>query len=193
MTETAAWLSKARRGLFETYRRDATTEWIQATGSSMRPLIRPGTWMLVEFGARPERIGEIVVFPLGETHVAHRVVARRRAAGSASLVTKGDAQPYRERPLAPSDVLGVVRAIRRDPAGKAVSLGCTGRSALTVAVISNTSGRAAALARRAARRLPDPASRPALRAATALTRVVSRAGALPFAVLAQLDSTVGRR
>jgi hypothetical protein len=193
MPERAAWLPRARRAVFEAYRRDAATEWIEAQGRSMRPLIRAGTWMLVEFGARPEAIGEIVLFPRGEILVAHRVVAKRRREGTTLLVTKGDGEPYRETPLEPDAVTGVVRALRLHPGGPAVTLGCAGHAARAIALISNASGRAAALGWRAARHLPDPARSPALAAGAALSRVASRAGALPVALLAQLQSSWGRR
>jgi hypothetical protein len=178
--------------VFEAWGREAAFEWIEAQGSSMQPLIRPGTQMLVEFGARPEGIGEIVLFPRGEILVAHRVVATRRRGETALVVTKGDGDAYRETPLEPGAVTGVVRALRLHPDGPPVALGCAGRSARAIARISNASGRAAALAVRAARHLPDPTRRPAFAAATALSRVASRAGALPFALLAQLQSSSGR-
>ena len=185
MTEGAAKLSQARRLLLDAYRRDAATEWIQATGRSMLPLVRPGTWMLVEFGVSPERIGEIVLFSRDGIFVAHRVVARRVEGDATLLVTKGDGEAYREAPLETGAVAGVVRGLALDPEGAAVSLGCAGLSGRAIASISNVSGRGAALARRVAVHLPDPARRSVLDAGAALARVASRGAAYPVALVAQ--------
>jgi hypothetical protein len=193
MPERATLLPRARLAVFEAYRREAATEWIEAQGASMRPLIRPGTRMLVEFGAEPAGIGEIVLFPRGEILVAHRVVAMRRRGEATLVVTKGDGEPFRETPLEPGCVTGVVRALRLAPDGPAVTVGCAGRGARAIARISNASGCAAALGWRAARRLPDPTRAPAIAAVAALSRVVSRAGGLPVAAVAQLQSSQGRR
>jgi len=194
VSEGGAKLPQARRLLLDAYRREAATEWIQAAGASMLPLVRPGMWMLVEFGASPQRVGEIVLFRRGELFVAHRVVARRRDGSSAVLVTKGDGEPYRETPLEAVTVTGVVRGLALNPGGAVVTLGCAGLSGRAIASISNLSGRGAALARRLASHLPDPARRPAIAAAAALARVASRGGALPVALLAQheLHSRGGR-
>ena len=121
------WLPRARRALFEIYRQQAASSWIEADGQSMQPLIHPGDWMLVEFGALPTAVGEIVLFSRGDSVVAHRVVAHRR--GSAPLITKGDAEPYCDPPLGAADVLGVVRALRHGPHSPPSGAGCRGPSA----------------------------------------------------------------
>jgi hypothetical protein len=193
MTERAGLLPRARLAVFETYRREAATEWIEAQGASMRPLIRPGTRMLVEFGAEPAGIGEIVLFPRGQILVAHRIVAKRRGGSTTLVVTKGDGEPFRETPLEPGCVIGVVRALRLAPDGPAVTVGCAGRGARAIARFSNASGCVAALGWRAARRLPDPTRAPAIAAVAALSRVASRAGALPVALLARRHSSRRRR
>lgn len=193
MGERATLAPGARRALFDAYGREAVTEWIQARGRSMEPLVRPGSWMLVEFGAGAVRVGDIVLFSKGDEIVAHRVVASRPSGGVRLLVTKGDAEPYREAPLHPREVIGVVRALRPRPDGPPVTVGAAGASARFIAFVSNTSGRTAMLATRAARRLPDPLRRPTLRTSTALSRVAGRAGGAPFAGLAQLRSKSGRR
>lgn len=171
-------LAQARRAVFESYRRDPSNRWIEARGVSMRPLIAPGSWMLVEFGAMPEGVGEIVLFSLGDLIVAHRLVARRP--GPRGLVTKGDAEPYHDRAIDAADVLGVVRALRRGPAGPISAWGCGGRSARLIARISRGAGRGAGAARRGANLLPDPPRRLALRAIPPLARVVAQALLAPF-------------
>jgi hypothetical protein len=185
MTEGAASLPQARRLLLEAYLRDTATEWIQATGRSMIPLVRPGTWMLVEFGASPQRVGEIVLFRRNEIVVAHRVVARRVEGDETLVVTKGDGEPYRDTPLETGLVTGVVRGLAPHPGGALVTLGCGGQSGRAIAWVSNVSGRGAVLVRRLATHLPDPARRPATAAGAALARVASRGAAFPFALAAQ--------
>jgi hypothetical protein len=185
MTEGVARLPDARRLLLEAYQRDAATEWIQATGRSMIPLVRPGTWMLVEFGATPQRVGEIVIFHRDTIFIAHRVVARRVEGDRVLLVTKGDGEPYRETPLETGEVTGVVRGLALHREGALVTLGCAGFSGRAIARVSNLSGRGAALVRRVASHLPDPARRPATAAGEALARVASRGAAFPFALVAQ--------
>lgn|GEM_PF-1855866 len=172
------WLPQARRAAFEIYRKEATRRWVTARGGSMRPLIAPGTWMLVDFGAASVDVGDIVLFPINDLVVAHRLVAQLPEA--AGLVVKGDAEPYRDRPLDQSDLLGVVRALRRGPAGPITTWGCAGRSARMIAQLSRWSGRGAALARRATTFLPDPLRRAALRAIPPLARVAAQVLFAPF-------------
>jgi len=139
----------------------------------MRPLIGAETKLLVEFGAAGE-IGDIIVFPLGDILVAHRLVARRQRQGVAVLLAKGDAEPYFDPPIQTGELLGVVRALRRHGAAPATSLGCAGRTARLIARISYSVGRCAWIARRATAILPGPLRRLALGAISLLTRVTAR-------------------
>ena len=180
------WLPRARRALFEIYRQQAASSWIEADGQSMQPLIHPGDWMLVEFGALPTAVGEIVLFSRGDSVVAHRVVAHRR--GSAPLITKGDAEPYCDPPLGAADVLGVVRALRHGPHSPPSGAGCRGPSARAIARVSRWSGRGAALARRMATVLPDPVRRAALSAIPPLARVVAQALLAPICWAARIHA-----
>jgi hypothetical protein len=72
----------ARVALFERYRADGATAWIEATGASMDPLIPAGSRLLVEFGRAPQRPGEVIVFRRDSAVIAHRFVARRGDATS---------------------------------------------------------------------------------------------------------------
>src|SRR5829696_379808 len=94
---------QARRAAFEDYRRQGARVWIGPRGTSMRPLIGAETKLLVEFGAAKAAIGNIIVFPLGDILVAHRLVARRQRDGVEILIAKGDAEPYVDRPIQPGD------------------------------------------------------------------------------------------
>jgi hypothetical protein len=141
----------ARRALFDVYRRERVSAWIRATGTSMHPCIAPGEWMRVDFGAQPERVGEIVLFCQGEQLVAHRVVGWRRTPGGRHVVAKGDAVAYCDPAVAPGDVLGVVRAISARRAGAPRTAGCGGARARAVGTISGWRGRAAWKVRRIVR------------------------------------------
>ncbi|MEO7910227.1 MAG: S24/S26 family peptidase [Roseiflexaceae bacterium] len=164
---------QARRAAFEDYRRQGTSVWIGPRGTSMRPLIGAETKLLVEFGAAGE-IGDIIVFPLGDILVAHRLVARRQRQGATVLMAKGDAEPYFDPPVRPSQVLGVARALRRSGATPVTSAGCAGWTARLIARISYSVGRSTWVVRRATAILPGPLRRMALGAISLLTRVTAR-------------------
>jgi hypothetical protein len=166
-------LRQARRAIFEEYRRLRLSAWIAPRGRSMRPLIGSDTWMLVEFGAPAVAVGDIIVFPLGDMLVAHRVVARRWRQGAEWLIAKGDAEPYYDPAVRSSDVLGVVRALRRRAAAPVQRYGCSGLAARAIAHASRLGGRGAWLARRLAAFLPDPLRRMALRAIPPFARVTA--------------------
>jgi hypothetical protein len=165
---------QARRAAFEDYRRQGARVWIGPRGTSMRPLIGAETKLLVEFGPVAGEIGDIIVFPLGDILVAHRLIARRQRQGLELLLAKGDSEPYFDPPVQPGDLLGVVRALRRNDTAPATSLGCTGWSARLIARLSYSAGRSAWIARRAAAILPGPLRRIALGAISLLTRVTAR-------------------
>jgi hypothetical protein len=179
-----AWISAARRAVFGRYRDEGAREWISASGESMRPLIRPGAFLLVEFGARPRGPGEIVLFPLRDRIVSHRLVGSRPRGGRTLLLTKGDAQPFFDPLVDPEDVLGVVRALRPEVDGPATSIGCAGRHARAIARASLFGGRAAPRLRRAALRLPGSLRGAALRAVPPLAETVTRAVAATAAIRA---------
>jgi hypothetical protein len=164
---------QARRATFEDYRRQGARVWIGLRGTSMRPLIGVETKLLVEFGPAAAAIGDIIVFPLGDILVAHRLVARRQRRGVEILIAKGDAEPYFDAPLQPGDLLGVVRALRRNGASPAMSLGCTGWIAGSIARISYLAGRGAWIVRRATALFPAPMQRIAFSAISLLARVAA--------------------
>jgi hypothetical protein len=194
VTEPAAiHLPVARRAVFEALARDDAATWIQATGDSMRPLIRPGTWLFVRFGETPHRLGQIAVFSDADLIVAHRLVAIRDDGDVTFLVTKGDAEPRHDRPIAPSDLLGLVESIRLEHDGPRLTTGCSGTSARAIAAVSHWSARVGIRARRVARTFPDPLRRRGIRVATVFAGSASRAGAAPAAWLAAAQSRRGRR
>jgi hypothetical protein len=185
----AELLPLARRALFEEDRRRGASRWIEARGASMRPLIAPGTWMLVDFGARPADTGEIVVLPVGDVIVAHRVVGTIRRERRTFLMTKGDAEPYCDAPVPLEDVIGVVRALRRARGARPTTLGCAGRPARMIGRISGWSGRSAIWARRLAPFLPVRLRRLARTAVLHLARTGTRLVAAPMASAAKAPTT----
>jgi hypothetical protein len=109
----------ARLAMLETWRRDGAEAWIEATGSSMLPLIRPRDRLLVGFGEQQVRRGDVIVFRQGGLVVAHRVIGSRRGDGMRRLIAKGDNEPFATEDVEPAELLGVVRAVGRgsgDPA-----------------------------------------------------------------------------
>src|SRR5581483_11098755 len=83
---------------------------IRVNGHSMMPAIWPGDVLQVESSeGKVAAIGELVLFKRYERLFAHRVVRR----GAGWLVTRGDAVPGCDPPIAESEVLGVVTGIIR--------------------------------------------------------------------------------
>lgn len=163
----------ARSGLLESYRRDRAEAWLTTRGRSMLPLIRPGSRVLIEFGASPA-IGEVILFALGGAHVAHRVVGRHRAPASELLIVKGDAEPYPDRALEPAEILGVVRAVRWGDEAQSRLAGLDGRGGRLIASTSLWSGRAARIGRRVVTRGPRQFRLAGLRTIEIFARVPTR-------------------
>jgi hypothetical protein len=139
-----AAIGPARRALFERYRDQRQTAWVQATGWSMTPIVNPGDWLQVDFGVGSGvRPGSIVLFTIGDDVISHRVLWRR----GGRLVTKGDSTTWLDRPVAADQLLGVVRAVRRDPDGEPDSSACSGPRATAVTLVSLGTAATARLAR----------------------------------------------
>jgi peptidase S24-like protein len=134
----------ARTALLETWRRDGAEAWIEATGGSMLPLIRPGDRLLVGFGAQGARRGDVILFRHRDLVVAHRVVGVR----GGRLLAKGDGEPFATEDVEPAALLGIVRVIERG-SGRQTRRGLGGRSGALTARMSRFAG---ALTRASARR-----------------------------------------
>lgn len=183
--------SIARAGLLESYRSDGRTTWLEATGRSMDPLIPAGSLLLVEFGAAPQRLGEVVLFRGPGGAVAHRLVARRRTGDRLLLIVKGDGEALADAVVAPEAVLGVVREVRL-PDGRPGGPAIARRRGAALARVSWWGGRAARLGGYAGRRAPTPLRPAAIAAAHALSRVPTR---VFTAIIPRLDrgAPAGRR
>lgn len=168
----------ARAGLFEAYRAERTTAWIEATGSSMEPLIHPGDRLLVAFGKGAEHTGQVILCAADGAFVAHRLVAHRLVADrpdapSVRLIAKGDAEAFPDGAIAPTDVYGVVRAVRHHD-GHVVTVGLDDTPGAVVAVVSWWGGSAARLGRQLALHAPSSAGGPLLSTLLILSRVPTR-------------------
>lgn len=168
----------ARAGLFEQYRSERVTAWIEATGPSMEPLIHPGDRLLVAFGERADHTGQVILCASAGAFVAHRLVAHRLVAEQPDvptirLIAKGDAETFPDRAIAPADVFGVVRAVRHHD-GRVVTVGLDDTPGAVVALVSWWGGSAARVGRRLARRAPRSAGRPLLSTLLILSRVPTR-------------------
>lgn len=183
--------SLARAGLLERYRIDRRTTWLEATGRSMDPLIPPGSLLLVEFGATPERVGDVILFRRPTGAIAHRLVARREAGDGFLFIAKGDGEALADPAFGPEAILGVVREVKL-PDGRPGGAALARRRGAALARVSWWSGRVARLGGFAGRRAPAPVRPGAIAAAHALSRVPTR---VLTAIIPRLDRGVqaGRR
>jgi hypothetical protein len=155
----------ARSAVLETWRREGAQDWIEATGGSMLPLIRPGDRLLVRFGETDVRRGNVVVFRHDGMIVAHRIVGSRVRDGERVLIAKGDNEPRATEDVTPADLLGVVRAVGLGN-GRRSSRGLSGVAGGVTARISKLGGSLA----RASARQPSPLLRLPIAAAAFAAR-----------------------
>ena len=80
-------------------------------GESMLPMFHEPMTIDVVALRRPARIGDILVFRVGDAYVAHRVIARRMPNG---YVTAGDGNSEQVEEVSAADVLGRVDAVWSD-------------------------------------------------------------------------------
>jgi len=101
----------------------------RALGSSMNPWIRHGDILTVRrVDAAKIRRGQVVFYRSGGSFLAHRVVGKVQQQNELLLVTRGDAVPSPDAPLAASHVLG--RVIRIERGGRGINLESPAREAL---------------------------------------------------------------
>ena len=87
---------------------------LRTSGGSMGATIRGGEWILVRRTA-PEDVqcGDIVLFRVKTTFVAHRVIRRRLAYDGLHFITKGDAHLNADSPIKGGDIVATVVGIGR--------------------------------------------------------------------------------
>jgi len=95
--------------------RSSGTLRLQVMGWSMLPTVWPGDTLVVE-SADSNSVckGDIVLFGRDRRLFAHRVVTKRGQPGDSRVVTRGDAMPAPDSPLAEDELLGKVSVIVRD-------------------------------------------------------------------------------
>lgn len=88
---------------------------LRVTGWSMLPSVWPGETLLVERASADQvSEGDIVLFGRDRRLFAHRVVARRCAAGHTHIITQGDGMRRPDPPVRSSQLLGRVSHIVRN-------------------------------------------------------------------------------
>ena len=87
---------------------------VRVAGSSMVPALWPGDELLVRALAlaEPSR-GDLLMFVRDGRLCTHRLVDMLDQADGARLITRGDAAPQFDPPVAPSEILGTVALITR--------------------------------------------------------------------------------
>ena len=95
--------------------RSSGTLRLRVMGWSMLPVVRPGDTLVVE-SADTSAVakGDIVLFGRDRRLFAHRVVSKRMKSGDSRVVTRGDAMPAPDPPLAHHELLGRVSFIVRN-------------------------------------------------------------------------------
>jgi hypothetical protein len=88
---------------------------IQASGLSMGHTLLSGEWILVQrVDPAHIRTGDIVLYRIPSTFVAHRVIRRWLDRGEPSFLTKGDGLVAPDKPLRGADIIARVIGVRRD-------------------------------------------------------------------------------
>ena len=87
---------------------------LKASGLSMGRTIRSGEWIVAR-RVEPCSVtpGDIVLFRLKDTFVAHRVLRRRRDGEGFRFTTKGDGHLCADAPIAGLDIVAKVMGVRR--------------------------------------------------------------------------------
>ena len=87
---------------------------LRAFGSSMLPTLWPGDILTIESAPLQTLApGDIVLASRGQSCFVHRVVEKIDCGGLFRWVTRGDAMPQSDPPVAASDLLGRVSLIQR--------------------------------------------------------------------------------
>jgi len=88
---------------------------LRAFGNSMLPTLWPGDIVTIEGASRrPPVPGDIVLVLHNQRPLLHRVKKRRDCDGRLQWITRGDAVPQSDPPVADSELLGRVSLIQRN-------------------------------------------------------------------------------
>jgi signal peptidase len=94
--------------------RGCGTVHLKVWGTSMLPSVWPGDLLTIQSAAYDEVVpGDIVLVMRNNRFFVHRLVERRRGQDCLSWITRGDAMPHNDPPVAASELLGRVAGICR--------------------------------------------------------------------------------
>jgi hypothetical protein len=114
MLSTLEIREDSKLGLAVEMLRGRRTVRLRAWGTSMLPSVWPGDLLTIQSAAQDEVVpGDIVLVLRNNRFFVHRLVERRRDQDCLSLITRGDAVPHNDPPVAASELLGRVADIRR--------------------------------------------------------------------------------
>jgi len=107
-------LEDPKLGLAAEMLRGRGTVHLTLRGTSMLPSLWPGDLLTIESAAYDEVVpGDIVLVMRDNRSFVHRLVERRGVQGDFSWITKGDAVPHDDPPVAAPELLGRVAYVRR--------------------------------------------------------------------------------
>jgi signal peptidase I len=87
---------------------------LKAWGTSMLPSLWPGDLLTIQGATCDEVVpGDVVLVVRDNRFFVHRLVERQRSQDRFSLITRGDAMPQNDPPVAESALLGRLATIRR--------------------------------------------------------------------------------
>jgi signal peptidase len=87
---------------------------LELRGTSMLPSLWPGDLLTIQSAAQCEAVpGDIVLVMRDDRFFVHRLIARQQDQDRIFWITRGDAVPQNDAPVAASEVLGLVVGIRR--------------------------------------------------------------------------------
>jgi signal peptidase I len=94
--------------------RDRNTVRLRAWGTSMLPSVWPGDLLTIESAAYDEVIpGDIVLVLRNQRPFIHRLIQKRMTEDCISWITRGDAMPHNDPPIAATELLGRVTCVGR--------------------------------------------------------------------------------
>jgi hypothetical protein len=87
---------------------------LELRGTSMLPSLWPGDLLTIQFVAHNQVVpGDIVLVMRDNRFFAHRLIGKQHDQDCVTLITRGDAVPQNDPPVATSELLGRVSGIRR--------------------------------------------------------------------------------
>ena len=86
------------------------TKYIIVSGNSMAPILRSGEIFLLSPPTINYSVGEILVYKKREKMIIHRLIINNN---NSIFITKGDNNPFWDKPIRKSNIIGTVIASKR--------------------------------------------------------------------------------